>query len=95
MKKTLCTTAIALMLLAGFAVSGSASEKCTELLTTTCTGCHSTSNFCNKLGESAETWNALLKRMEANGATLSADDMKELAECLSTSSPEAQAVCTK
>lgn len=56
---------------------------CTKVINTTCTGCHSKSRICAKIGKTEKYWAGIIKLMISNGADITEEESTALTTCLS------------
>ncbi len=68
---------------------------CAQILITKCTQCHTSTRFCQKLGEkSKSSWKRTLKRMaKKKDSTITTDDMKILLPCIVDQEEGIKEVC--
>ncbi|MDO9631089.1 MAG: hypothetical protein Q7I92_04215 [Humidesulfovibrio sp.] len=65
-----------------------------KLAAARCSGCHPTDRICARLGvRTAEVWAQTVQRMVSNGANLTENEVKTVAEYLSTAKPGAKPLC--
>lgn len=65
-----------------------------KLAAARCSACHTTERICGRLGNrSAEVWQQTVQRMAGNGAKLTENESRTVAEYLATAKPGAKPLC--
>ncbi len=79
------------------AASASSDESCLDRVRSNCLDCHQETRICQKIRKNKNTgaWKKTIKSMVRNGAQVSKDDHKLLADCLSAPDAGIRELCPK
>ncbi len=93
-KQTAVIILIALFLTSGHALISKAAGNCDYILNTKCTACHNLGRICRKLEKKNKAkWITTVKRMVRHGASLSKNEVQELATCLAEQNASVKDAC--